>query len=564
MKLLRQLHLCILFLLGSIVVFVAGALLFIVTHTMHVLPPGHFSDLLAPPQTAVQSRFFQGDTVTIHFESFAASTPSATLTHAVSVDEELFVPVGQAIHLPITSEITRATRTPQHILAWDPERVRAWITQASTIINTHAVLPNVLYTPRTSPPFTISAGKPGIGANIEDAVSRIIHNPTLTLTYTMQPMAVTPPLSNDEVAHVKQRLIQLTKSPLTFKAANRVFTISPTDISHLVSLPDGFSNTAIQTLLSTWAKDFDLATVEPDLVFDGEKISTFKAPVEGRSLDVAKNTPLVLAALQKLEEIGDSTAQELIVRTESPKITLDSLNSMGITERIGRGDSEYHHSIPNRIKNVALTTTHIHGSIIMPGETFSFNKALGDVSRATGFLPAYVISQGKTVLGDGGGVCQVSSTLFRALLDAGLPIIERRGHSYRVSYYEENSKPGFDATVSAPHPDLTFLNDTGAPILINAQADSAHVRMYVELYGKKDGRKAEIANYKQWDNSPAPPTLYQDDPTLPKGTLKQIDFAAGGLKTSFDYNVTYPDGHVKHTNYSTTYTPWRAVYLRGV
>src|SRR5205085_743367 len=129
------------------------------------------------------------------------------------------------------------------------------------------------------------------------------------------------------------------------------------------------------------------------------------------------------------------------------------------------------------------------GVLIAPGQVFSFSKAIGEVSSFTGYKQAYVIENGKTVLGDGGGVCQVSTTLFRAALNAGLPIVERHPHAYRVQYYEEDSGPGIDAAVYVPSVDLKFKNDTGHHILIQAYADVENLRLTFDLYGANDGRE---------------------------------------------------------------------------
>jgi vancomycin resistance protein YoaR len=189
---------------------------------------------------------------------------------------------------------------------------------------------------------------------------------------------------------------------------------------------------------------------------------------------------------------------------------------------------------------------------------------VGDISAATGYQSAYIIKDGRTVLGDGGGVCQVSTTLFRAALAAGLPIIERHAHAYRVHYYEEGGfKPGLDATVYGPTYDLKFKNDTPTSILIQVKTDVANLSLTFDLYGTGDGRKAQISNQKLWDITPPPPDLYQDDPTLPKGTVKQVDFAAWGAKASFDYLVTRGTEVLESTTFVSNFRPWQAVYLKG-
>ena len=168
-------------------------------------------------------------------------------------------------------------------------------------------------------------------------------------------------------------------------------------------------------------------------------------------------------------------------------------------------------------------------------------------------------------MGDGGGVCQVSTTLFRAALNAGLPITERHEHSYRVHYYEDDgSKPGLDATVFNPTEDLKFINDTPAYILIQTKTDATNLTLTIEFYGAPDGRKAEILNQTLTGVVPPPAPLYQDDPTLPVGEVRQVDFAAWGAKASFEYRVTKNGVHTIDQVFTSNFRPWQAVFLKGV
>ncbi|MBI4973876.1 VanW family protein [Candidatus Roizmanbacteria bacterium] len=247
-----------------------------------------------------------------------------------------------------------------------------------------------------------------------------------------------------------------------------------------------------------------------------------------------------------------------------PEITLAKSNSFGIEELIGEGVSNYTHSIPGRIHNVVFGASKFNGVLIPKGKTFSFNDTIGDISANTGYQPAYIIKEGKTVLGDGGGVCQISTTLFRAALNSGLPIIERYAHAYRVSYYENGSKPGLDATVFAPTADLKIENNTPAAILIQTTVDEDNMLLYFRLYGKKDGRNAEISTPLLWDVAPPPTALYQDDPTLKRGITKQVDFPAWGGKASFNYKVTRANQVIFEKKFVSIYKPWQAIYLVGV
>jgi len=294
------------------------------------------------------------------------------------------------------------------------------------------------------------------------------------------------------------------------------------------------------------------------------KVTEFAPSKDGIKISTEDTNKKIQESIKKLIETEDkTTTAEIVVERKAPAITIDKVNELGIEERIGRGESYYAHSIPNRIFNVGLASDRINSALIGPGEEVSFNKLVGEVSAATGYRSAYIISQGRTVLGDGGGLCQVSTTLFRAAMNAGLPILERWGHSYRVSYYELNSKPGVDATVIAPSKDFRFKNDTPGHILIQTINDPKNLHLVIEIYGTSDGRVATVTEPKVWGITPPLPTVYQDDPSLPAGTMKQVDWSAGGARASFEYKVTRNGETLQEQTFSTVYRPWAAVYLRG-
>lgn len=298
--------------------------------------------------------------------------------------------------------------------------------------------------------------------------------------------------------------------------------------------------------------------------FSDGKVQEFLPGRDGVEVNVELTTANILTKIQKLLD-GESKSEnvEIAVTRTPPKITTEKVNELGIRERIGRGESYYNHSIPNRIYNVALASSRINSALVPPGEEVSFNGLVGEVSSGTGYRPAYIISGGRTVLGDGGGLCQVSTTMFRAAMSAGLPILERWGHAYRVSYYELNSKPGVDATVIAPSKDFRFRNDTPGHILIQTINEPTKQHLIIEIYGTSDGRVATLSEPKVWGITPPLPTIYQDDPTLPAGTLKQVDWAASGAKASFEYKVVRNGETLQDKTFSTTYRPWASVFMRG-
>ena len=292
---------------------------------------------------------------------------------------------------------------------------------------------------------------------------------------------------------------------------------------------------------------------------DENKVVEFSPEIFGVKIDEVK----FREKLARVVAGSETNELEIPVIVTEPKIRAGDINNLGIKTLIGVGTSLFHNSIPNRIHNLTLASARLNGAIVAPGETFSLGNQIGDVSRATGYREAYVISQGRTVLGDGGGVCQVSTTLFRAALNAGLPIVERKAHSYRVHYYEEDLGPGFDATVFLPSADLKFVNDTANHILIQTKVDPKTFSMKYEIYGTNDGRVATVSAAKIYSQSAPLPTIYQDDPTLPSGTKKQVDWSAWGAKVSFDYKVIRGNEILQDRTFFSTYQPWAAVYLVG-
>ncbi len=321
----------------------------------------------------------------------------------------------------------------------------------------------------------------------------------------------------------------------------------------------------VEKAINTLSSRIDVPVQEALFQFDNGRVTAFRASRNGRAVQKTDALARFETAVKALPHAPSyHVVITLPVYTIQPAATTDKVNSFGIKELIGRGYSEFKGSIPGRIHNVVLAAARFNGVLIPPGETFSFNDTVGDISAATGYQSAYIIKEGRTVLGDGGGVCQVSSTLFRAALAAGLPIVERRAHAYRVHYYEEGGfKPGLDATVFAPSVDLKIKNDTPAHILIQTKADTKNLTLIFELYGTHDGRSSEITNHVVWDQTPPPEPLYQEDPTLKAGVTKQVDWAAWGAKASFNYRVTRGNEVLQDTKFVSNFRPWQAVYLKG-
>lgn len=323
-----------------------------------------------------------------------------------------------------------------------------------------------------------------------------------------------------------------------------------------------FDEEKLKRILSDFEKDFYLPPKDALFQFKDGRVIVFQKEKEGRKLGMKR---AVSEIKKNLGKSTDLIKIELTSHPIKPEITIDEVNNLGIREILGKGVSYFWGSSSSRIHNIILAASHLNGLLIKPGEVFSLNQALGEVSLSTGYQLAYVIEEGKTILGDGGGVCQVSTTLFRAGLNAGLPIVERWPHSYRVSYYEQGGfGPGLDATIFYPSVDLKFKNDTPAHILIQTHVDIKTKTLIFEFYGTSDGRKVKISKPKTWEQIPPPEDRHIDEPSLAKGVIKRIERKAWGAKVSFDWKVEQ-NGEVLHQRtFWSNYQPWQAVYLRGV
>lgn len=326
-----------------------------------------------------------------------------------------------------------------------------------------------------------------------------------------------------------------------------------------------FSVKELEDTLSSLTSTINKLPVDALFQFENGKVLAFRPSSVGYEVNTEKVGDAVLVKTPAifLDDSSKNIAIPLIVDTIEPEISTDEANDLGIRELIGSGTSLFRGSIENRVYNITLATSRLNGVLVPPDKIFSFNEALGDISSFTGYKQAFVIENGRTVLGDGGGVCQVSTTFFRALLNSGLPIVERTPHAYRVGYYEQDSGPGLDATIYVPSVDLKFKNDTGHHILIQTAIDPNDGRLTFFFYGTKDGRTVTVSDPVITNQTPPPPVQYQDDPTLPQGQLKQIDFEAWGANVYFTREVKKRGETIISEKFTSNYRPWRAVFLRG-
>lgn len=286
------------------------------------------------------------------------------------------------------------------------------------------------------------------------------------------------------------------------------------------------------------------------------RVVAFQTPRDGRQLDKEMSTHAIEAALLQSTPATDIKLPIKTIAAVSPEIGAETLI---LKEIIGKGVTDFRGSPTNRRHNISNGMKHINGIIIKDSETFSLVSALGSIDETGGYKPELVIKGTKTIPEYGGGLCQVSTTLFRAVAYSGLPVIERRNHSYRVSYYEPPI--GFDATIYSPKPDFRFMNDTGRPILIQARAEGT--KAYVDLWGVRDGRRVEVDEPTVFNVRKAPPVRYIETTDLKPGEKKCTERAHDGADAVFERRVYPVDGKMKKDVFKSHYVVWPAVCLVG-
>lgn len=316
-----------------------------------------------------------------------------------------------------------------------------------------------------------------------------------------------------------------------------------------------------QELLKDPIKELTIDPQNAEITFNDEKteVVSFSPQKPGRKVNVDATIVAVNTNLFNEESPKFSVAIDVI--TAEPEVTLGDLNELGIKEIIGVGTSEYSGSPVNRRHNVEVGRKAFNGVLLAPGEEFSALGSIGEVNAASGYLPELVIKGNETIPEYGGGLCQVSTTMFRAALDAGLEITQRRNHSYTVRYYEPI---GTDATIYDPAPDFRFRNDTGHHILIHTINDQKNSKLIYEIWGTRDGRLVEMTKPVTYDWVAPPPTKIIETTDLPVGVKKCTESAHAGVKAYFDRIITLPDGTKEEERFHSTYRPWQAVCLVGV
>jgi vancomycin resistance protein YoaR len=372
------------------------------------------------------------------------------------------------------------------------------------------------------------------------------------------------------VAEVKEIL---DLAPITFTYGDEEWELTKPELALWLKLEkqDGKIKLTInqeeaEKFLSATAVDIDIEALDAKFEIIDGRVTQFQSSRPGLKLNIEKTIEKVKNKLLK-EKINIIA---MLVDESEPQVQNSDVNDLGIVELIGRGISDFSGSPKNRIHNIINGANSLNGLLIKPDETFSLLEALGEINADNGYLPELVIKGNKTIPEYGGGLCQIGTTTFRTALQSGLPIVERRNHSYNVSYY---APTGTDATIYGPHPDMRFTNNTGKHILFLTKVETP--KLIFEFWGTKDGREVKFIGKEETnDFTELTPVVYNivrpgapkyiETTELEPGKKKKLESSHTGADAKFDYIVSYPDGTVAEETFTSHYIPWREVWLIGV
>jgi vancomycin resistance protein YoaR len=396
--------------------------------------------------------------------------------------------------------------------------------------------------------ITIAAGATGQSLDKQAAREVLVRSLSSFSRETMVGLPVrvdTPRVTVATLTSAQRTASRIVAAPVTLTAGPTRFKLPRWRLAKLLDLSTmRLSGPAADAYFSRLEKSVDTPPKDADFaIAAGGKVRVVPSQ-PGLGLDVPQSAARILAAAKR---VTNRTAA-LVLAEQQPKRTTAEAQAMGITGTVATYETFYG-GIANRIHNVQLVAHLVDHKFIAPGETFSFNGTTGERSAAKGFLEAPVIVNGEVQTGLGGGVCQVSTTVFNAAYEAGLPIVERTNHALYISHYPL----GRDATVDYPSVDLKFVNDTKHWLLLRTFVGSSSLT--VGLYGAPQHRRVESTTAPLRVVAP-PPVQKTVDATLKPGEVVVDSAGVPEQATSVERKVYDASG--KLLSDATWYSSYRA------
>ncbi len=414
-----------------------------------------------------------------------------------------------------------------------------------------------------------------VAGSLEAVYAALLHNTGDTVELAVKE---TPPLLAD-VSQAEVFVRQVLGGPVTLTAANPdldddapppSYTIPAEELAKLVStemapLVDGslqvvaeFEVSPLRAQVQSWAAELAREPRDAEVDFNPQtgEITVVSPSQIGRTLNVD-------ATLEAIRQAALSPERQatLPLTLVEPAVNMHAIDQMGVKELVAEGTSNFKGSSADRVHNIAVAAAAIDNSVVPPGEVFSFNQAVGDVSEEYGYKDSLIIWGDRTAVGIGGGVCQASTTVFRAAYYGGFPIEERWNHGYVVGWY---GTPGLDATIYTPNVDFKFRNTTDNYLIIKSELDEVKGTLTFKFYGTKPSWQVEVTGPEVIKETPPPPPTYQQDASLAPGQVRQVEWASKGMEVAWRRVIRDSAGNVlKDETLKSSYTPWAAYYLVG-
>ena len=477
--------------------------------------------------------------------------PVSSVDSAFAIGRE----AGARDRLASSFDVSRETHRVPLALAVDRATGAAW---AEGITHELGLAPRDATIELDGAEVTLHPDIDGIVVDIE-RLGAIIDESISTMTPYSGPLpikAVPAVVRSSDLEENAARLTDALSQPITVVYKKKKWTLQPADLGQFVhqQAQEGGPGLIVdidQDALADWLRVLISESINRDardavVAWNGDRLGV----VEGSS-DGLRIRPDSLAQAVAESFFGDHDSVAIPVRVIKPEIDDDHLEDLDITRELGRGTSNFLGSNVGRATNVAVGTGHLNGTMVKPGGDFSFNDAIGDITEERGYVEAAVI-QGERIGKDiGGGICQVSTTVFRAAYVAGLPMVEWNPHLYRLSFYEyDDYPPGLDASILQSGPrenwgDFRFGNPTDGWLLVESYIVDTQVT--VVIYGPKTGWDIEfgesIVNAEGLEAKEIDP-IEVVDPELEDGTIQQSEYALDGLETTHPRIVKDRDGNV--------------------
>lgn len=437
----------------------------------------------------------------------------------------------------------------------DAEELRAAVAALAAGVDRPAVaerrLGDVVIPAQAGRSVDVEATLQGLLQQLADGAAGTVRAPLVVHSIAAPAPSVTPsaPLNND---------IEMRPLLLRSQADNFALALTPAELRNMLRSvdPPELDEASLRRFLEPIAAQIERRPRDARLRFNPQTgaVTVLSPSFPGRALDVEATIAAIRSAI-----VSGADEASLVVKTIEPAVDMNRIAEMGIRELVASGRTYFAGSSASRIRNIEVAAKQFEGVVIPPNGIFSFNQIVRDVSSANGFEDSLIIWGDRTAVGVGGGVCQVSTTVFRAAYQGGFPIVERYNHGYVVDWYGE---PGLDATIFTPTVDFRFRNDTGAYLLIEPVVDSVNGVITFNFYGTKPHRTVTISKPEITDVIKPGPPVYTVDESLAPGQMKQVEWQKDGMTVTVTRTIV-ENGTTRTDTLRSKYQPWRAVYLVG-